>query len=181
MSKLQFNKKAGLYYRLSKGDERIGESLSIGNQKLILERYARENGFDIVDEYIDDGDSGTNFNRPGIKRLIEDAQCGRIDTIIVKDLSRFGRNYIVVGQYTDYIFPEFNIRFIAVTDNVDSAFQMDDDLDTTPLKNIFNEWHAANTSKKIRRVIDQVQGPENIGCHTRLTAMSRGRTKRNCP
>jgi len=139
MSKLQFNKKAGLYYRLSKDDERIGESLSIGNQKLILERYARENGFEIVDEYIDDGYSGTNFNRPGLKRLIEDAQCGRIDTIIVKDLSRFGRDYLQVGQYTEYIFPEFNIRFIAVTDNVDSAIQKDDDLDTTPLKNIFNE------------------------------------------
>lgn len=154
MSKLQFNKKAGLYYRLSKDDERIGESLSIGNQKLILERYARENGFEIVDEYIDDGYSGTNFNRPGLKRLIEDAQCGRIDTIIVKDLSRFGRDYLQVGQYTEYIFPEFNIRFIAVTDNVDSAIQKDDDLDTTPLKNIFNEWQAANTSRKIKRVIE---------------------------
>lgn len=154
MSKLQFNKKAGLYYRISKDDERIGESLSIGNQRLILERYARENGFDIVDEYIDDGYSGTNFNRLGLKRLIENAQCGRIDTIIVKDLSRFGRNYLQVGQYTEYIFPEFNIRFIAVTDNVDSAIQKDDALDTTPLKNIFNEWHAATTSRKIRRVIE---------------------------
>lgn len=154
MSKLQFNKKAGLYYRLSKDDERAGESLSIENQKLILERYANEKGFEIIDEYIDDGYSGTNFNRPGVKRLLEDAQSGRIDTIIVKDLSRFGRNYIEVGQYTEYIFPAYNVRFIAVNDNVDSAIQKDDDLDTTPLKNIFNEWHSASTSRKIRRVIE---------------------------
>lgn len=121
MSKQTQNKKAGLYYRLSQEDERAGESLSIENQKKILEKYAYENGFEIVDEYIDDGWSGTNFNRPGVQRLLEDAKNGRINAIIVKDLSRFGRNYIEVGQYTDYLFPTYNIRFIAVGDNVDSA------------------------------------------------------------
>ena len=85
MSKQTQNKKAGLYYRLSQEDERAGESLSIENQKKILEKYARENGFEIVDEYIDDGWSGTNFNRPGVQRLLEDAKNGRINAIIVKD------------------------------------------------------------------------------------------------
>ena len=154
MSKQTQNKKAGLYYRLSQEDERAGESLSIENQKKILEKYAHENGFEIVDEYIDDGWSGTNFNRPGVQRLLEDAKNGRINVIIVKDLSRFGRNYIEVGQYTDYLFPTYNIRFIAVGDNVDSAVTENTGMDMTPIMNVFNEWHAANTSKKIRAVIE---------------------------
>lgn len=153
MSKQINNTKAGLYYRLSKDDERAGESLSIENQKRILEKYARENGFEIVDEYIDDGWSGTNFDRPGVQRLLEDAKNGRINVIIVKDLSRFGRNYIEVGRYTDYLFPTFNIRFIALGDNVDSAMQTGG-MDMTPIMNVFNEWHSANTSKKIRTVIE---------------------------
>lgn len=154
MSKQKNNTKAGLYYRLSKDDERAGESLSIENQKRILEKYAHENGFEIVDEYIDDGWSGTNFNRPGVQRLLEDAKSGRINVIIVKDLSRFGRNYIEVGQYTEYIFPTYNIRFIAIGDNVDSAENENSGMDMTPIMNVFNEWHAANTSKKIRAVIE---------------------------
>ena len=154
MSKQTQNKKAGLYYRLSQEDERAGESLSIENQKKILEKYARENGFEIINEYIDDGWSGTNFNRPGVQRLLEDAKNGRINVIIVKDLSRFGRNYIEVGQYTDYLFPTYNIRFIAVGDNVDSAVTENTGMDMTPIMNVFNEWHAANTSKKIRAVIE---------------------------
>ncbi len=154
MSKQIQNKKAGLYYRLSQEDERVGESLSIENQKKILEKYAHDNGFEIVDEYIDDGWSGTNFNRPGVQRLLEDAKNGRINVIIVKDLSRFGRNYIEVGQYTDYLFPTYNIRFIAVGDNVDSAMTENTGMDMTPIMNVFNEWHAANTSKKIKAVIE---------------------------
>ena len=112
MSKQKLNTKAGLYFRLSKDDERAGESLSIENQKRMLEKYAVENGFEVVDEYMDDGYSGTNFNRPDVRRLLGDAKTGRINVIIVKDLSRFGRNYIEVGQYTDYIFPMYNIRFM---------------------------------------------------------------------
>ena len=153
MSKQQQNTKAGLYYRLSKDDERAGESLSIENQKRMLEKFAIEQRFEIIDEYIDDGWSGTNFQRPGVQRLLEDAKSGRINVIIVKDLSRFGRNYIEVGQYTDYIFPMYNIRFIALGDNVDSAVQTGG-MDMTPIMNVFNEWHAANTSKKIRAVIE---------------------------
>lgn len=154
MSKQKLNKKAGLYYRLSKDDERTGESLSIENQKRICEKFANENGFEIVDEYVDDGWTGTNFNRPDVQRLLEDARNGRINVIIVKDLSRFGRNYIEVGQYTDYIFPTYNIRFIALGDNVDSANTENAGMDMTPIMNVFNEWHAANTSKKIRAVIE---------------------------
>ena len=110
----------GLYMRLSKDDERHGESLSIENQRGILRKYAEERGFEIHDEYIDDGVSGTTFDRPQVQRLLDDAKTGVINTIIVKDLSRFGRNYIEVGQYIDYVFPAFGIRFIAIQDNVDT-------------------------------------------------------------
>lgn len=149
--------KTGIYLRLSKDDERLGESLSIDNQRLILRNYVLSHGGTIVDEYIDDGYSGTNFDRPGIKRLLEDAQMGKIDTIIVKDLSRFGRNYIQVGQYTDYIFPAYGIRFIALNDNVDTADTNSAGMDMMPIMNIFNEWHSANTSKKIRAVLEASQ------------------------
>lgn len=145
--------KVGIYARLSKDDERNGESLSIENQKLILEKYVFEQGWNLIDEYIDDGYSGTTFDIPGVQRLLEDAKCGRINTIIVKDLSRFGRNYIQVGQYTDYIFPMYNIRFIALNDNVDTS-KNTTGMDMMPIMNVFNEWHSANTSKKIRAVIE---------------------------
>ncbi len=153
-SKLLQNTKAGIYLRLSNDDERTGESLSIENQRRILEKYVMEQGFELVDTYIDDGVSGTSFNRPGVQRLLEDAKIGRINVIIVKDLSRFGRNYIEVGQYVDYIFPMYNIRFIALGDNVDTANSESSGMDMMPIMNVFNEWHAANTSKKIRAVIE---------------------------
>lgn len=94
------------------------------------------------------------FDRPGVTRLLEDAKTGKINLIIVKDLSRFGRNYIQVGQYIDYIFPTYNIRFIALNDNVDTANADTMAMDMMPIMNVFNEWHAANTSKKIRAVIE---------------------------
>ena len=100
----QTNYNVGIYVRLSKDDERAGESLSIENQKLILTKYCTEQGWNIVDTYVDDGYSGTSFDRPAVTRLLEDAKTGKINLIIVKDLSRFGRNYIQVGQYIDYIF-----------------------------------------------------------------------------
>jgi DNA invertase Pin-like site-specific DNA recombinase len=151
---LQLNRKVGNYYRLSKDDEKAGESLSIENQRLILQKYVAEQGWELVDEYIDDGYSGTNFDRPEVQRLLEDAKNGRIDIIVVKDLSRFGRNYIQVGQYVDYIFPLYNIRFIALSDNVDTADTNSSGMDMMPIMNVFNEWHSANTSKKIRAVIE---------------------------
>ena len=151
---LQLNNKVGLYMRLSKDDERAGESLSIENQRIILTKYAQERGWTIADEYVDDGYSGTNFDRPEVQRLLEDAKAGKIDTIIVKDLSRFGRNYIFVGQYVDYIFPMYHIRFIAISDNVDTANTNSAGMDMMPIMNVFNEWHSANTSKKIRAVTE---------------------------
>ena len=144
---------AGLYYRLSQEDERQGESVSIDNQRTILRKYAEERGFTIHDEYIDDGVSGTTFDRQEVQRLLDDAKTGIINTIIVKDLSRFGRNYIEVGQYVDYVFPAFGIRFIAIQDNVDTENRDSGAMEMMPIMNVFNEWHAANTSKKIRAVL----------------------------
>ena len=130
---------AGLYLRLSHDDERAGESLSIENQRAILHRYAEENRFKIYDEYIEDGISGTSFNRPGVQRMLDDAKAGIIDIIVVKDLSRFGRNYIEVGQYLDYVFPVFGIRFIAIQDNVDTANRESGGMEMMPIMNVFNE------------------------------------------
>ena len=146
-----------MYMRLSRDDEKTTESVSIENQRIILRKYATERGGTVIDEYVDDGYSGTSFDRPEIKRLLLDAQSGKIDTIIVKDLSRFGRNYIQVGQYIDYIFPAYGIRFIAINDNVDTADRNSTAMDMMPIMNVFNEWHAANTSKKIRAVLEAKQ------------------------
>ena len=112
---------AGLYYRLSQEDERQGESVSIDNQRTILRKYAEEHGFEIHDEYIDDGVSGTTFQRPEVQRLLDDAKTGIINTIIVKDLSRFGRNYIEVGQYVDYVFP-VKLNYINRNGKIDFNF-----------------------------------------------------------
>ncbi len=143
---------AGIYVRLSRDDERAGESLSIENQKILVTKYVREKGWEIKDVYVDDGYSGTNFERPGVKRLLDDAKSGEINTIVVKDLSRFGRNYILVGQYIDYVFPSFGIRFIAIEDKIDTESKDTSAMDMLPIMNVFNEWHSANTSKKIRAV-----------------------------
>ncbi len=157
MSKQERLNKIGIYMRLSRDDDKSGESMSIENQRIILQRYAEERGGIIAQEYVDDGYSGTNFERPAIKRLLDDAKNGKINTIIVKDLSRFGRNYIQVGQYIDYIFPAYGIRFIALSDNVDTADRTSAAMDMMPIMNVFNEWHAANTSKKIRAVLEASQ------------------------
>ena len=138
------------YCRLSCDDDLDGDSNSIRNQKILLQKYADENHLRNVRFYVDDGFSGTNFNRPDFQRLMADAEEGRISTIIVKDMSRFGRDYIMVGYYTEIYFSNLNIRFIAINDNVDSSIQTENDL--TPFKNVFNEWYARDTSKKIRAV-----------------------------
>ena len=132
-------KRTALYLRLSRDDEKAGESLSIENQRAILKRFTEENGGTITGEYIDDGWSGTSFERPAVQRLLEDAKNGKIDTILVKDLSRFGRNYIQVGQYVDYIFPAYGTRFIALSDNVDTADRTCSAMDMMPMMNVFNE------------------------------------------
>ena len=139
-----------LYARLSKDDDLVGDSNSIVHQKEILAKYAKEHGFTNIEFYVDDGFSGTNFNRPDFQRMMADAEEGKISTVIVKDMSRFGRDYIMVGYYTEIYFSNLNIRFIAINDNVDSNIQTENDL--TPFKNVFNEWYARDTSKKIRAV-----------------------------
>ena len=142
----------GMYVRLSRDDERAGESLSIENQKAILGEYIEKQGWTLHDIYVDDGISGTTFERPGVKRLLEDAKQGVINTILVKDMSRFGRNYILVGQYLDYVFPAFGIRFVALSDNIDTEQKDSAAMDMMPITNVFNEWWAASTSKKLRTV-----------------------------
>lgn len=146
----------GIYVRLSQEDMRDGESLSIENQKKMLTDYvSQQAGWNLVEICEDDGYSGTNFDRPGVQKILDDAKSGKINLILVKDLSRFGRNYIEVGQYIDYIFPSFNIRFIALSDNVDTLDRNSTAMDLMPIMNLFNEWHAANTSKKVRSVLAQ--------------------------
>jgi len=150
----QSNYNVGIYVRLSQEDERAGESISIENQKTMLKEYVgRQIGWNLVEVYEDDGFSGTTFERPGVQKLLDDAKTGKINLILVKDLSRFGRNYIEVGQYVDYIFPTYNIRFIALSDNVDTLNRNSSAMDMMPIVNLFNEWHAASTSKKIRAVM----------------------------
>lgn len=138
-----------LYPRLSRDDELQGESNSISNQKRILETYAREHGYHNTRFYTDDGWSGTNFQRPGFQAMLADIEAGKVSTVIVKDLSRLGRNYLQVGLYTEMIFPQKGVRFIAINDGVDSA---SGENDFTALRNLFNEWMVRDTSKKIKAV-----------------------------
>ncbi len=144
------SKITALYERLSRDDELQGESNSITNQKEYLEDYARQNGFRNIQHFTDDGFSGTNFNRPGFKALVDEVQAGNVSTVIVKDLSRFGRDYLQVGFYTEVLFPQKNVRFIAVNNSVDSDNPVENDF--APFLNIMNEWYAKDTSKKIRAV-----------------------------
>ena len=137
-----------LYERLSQEDKLEGESNSIANQKKILERYCREHGITAYRHYDeDDGYSGTNFNRPGFQRMLADIKAGKIKRVIVKDMSRFGRDYLQVGFYTDMLFPDFGVHFIAVNDGVDSTRGENE---FTAIRNVFNEMYARDTSKKIR-------------------------------
>ncbi len=139
-----------LYCRLSRDDDQMGESNSITNQKSILKKYADDNGFGNTEFFVDDGYSGTNFNRPDWQRLLGLIDEGRIGTIIVKDMSRLGRDYLQVGMYTEMMFPNNDIRFIAINNGVDSDNQVGNDM--TPFINIFNEFYAKDTSRKIRAV-----------------------------
>ena len=136
-----------LYERLSQEDKLEGESNSIANQKKILERYCRDHGYTAIRHYEDDGYSGTNFNRPGFQQMLADIKAGKIKRVIVKDMSRFGRDYLQVGMYTDILFPDFGVHFIAVNDGVDSTRGENE---FTAIRNVFNEMYARDTSKKIR-------------------------------
>ena len=136
-----------LYCRLSRDDGAEGDSNSVSNQKRMLTKYAKENGFDNTRFYVDDGYTGTNFNRPGFQKLLEDIEMGYVATIIVKDMSRLGRDYLQVGYYTDTYFPDRNIRFIAVNDCVDSN---DGENELAPFRNVMNEMYARDISRKVR-------------------------------
>lgn len=154
------NRITALYERLSRDDEMQGESNSITNQKKYLEDYAVQHGFGNIQHFSDDGYSGTNFNRPAFNSLLTEIEAGRVGTVIVKDMSRFGRNYLQVGFYTEMMFPKKNVRFIAVNNGVDSANPADNDF--TPFLNIMNEWYAKDTSKKIKAVFKAKCETENV-------------------
>ena len=153
-----------LYCRLSQDDKLEGDSNSIINQKKILQKYALEHGWTNYRFYIDDGISGTTFNRPGFQEMIADIEAGIVKRVIIKDMSRFGRDYLQVGMYTEIMFPEHDVHFIAVNDGVDST---QGDNEFTPFRNIINEWYAKDTSKKIRAVM-KVKG--NAGEHLTTNA-----------
>ncbi len=136
-----------LYCRLSRDDGMEGDSNSVANQKKLLAKYCKENGFDNIKYYVDDGYTGTNFNRPDFQKLLDDIDMGYISTIIVKDMSRLGRDYLQVGYYTDNYFPDRNIRFIAINDCVDSA---DGENELAPFRNVMNEMYARDISRKVR-------------------------------
>ena len=144
------DKITALYCRLSQDDMLAGESNSITNQKDILSKYASENGFTNTAFYVDDGFSGTNFDRPDFQRMKADIEEGRIGTVIVKDLSRLGREYLQTGYYTEMYFPQHDVRFIAIHDSVDTSVG---DNEFAPFKNIMNEFYAKDCSKKIRAVL----------------------------
>lgn len=153
MKRPEETKITALYERLSRDDELSGESNSITNQKKMLEDYAKANGLgNHIAHYTDDGWSGTNFDRPDWKRLLDDIDDGKIGCVIVKDMSRIGRNYLQVGFYTDVLFREKNVRFIAISNNVDSI-NGDNGNEFAPFLNIMNEWYVRDTSRKIKAVM----------------------------
>ncbi len=150
--KLENTRITALYERLSRDDELEGESNSITNQKQYLEDYAVRNGFTEIRHFTDDGYTGRNFNRPGFKALIEEVEAGNVATIIVKDMSRLGRNYLQVGFYTEIMFPNKNVRFLAINNSVDSDRPSDNDF--APFLNIMNEWYSKDTSNKIKSIFN---------------------------
>lgn len=155
-----------VYIRLSREDGDKEESDSVGNQRKLLTDYvAKKEDFILYDTYIDDGYSGTNFNRPSFQRMIADIEDGKVNCVVVKDLSRFGRDYIDTGRYLERYFPDLGVRFISVTDSIDSMKQAYDML--LPIKNIFNEQYARDISKKIQATVKSKQkAGEFIGAFT---------------
>lgn len=154
LEKLTIMKSVALYCRLSRDDGTLTDSSSIQSQKELLTKYAEDHHWNIFDIYIDDGYSGTNFERPGFQRMCKDIEKGKIDVVVVKDLSRLGRNYIKTGYYTEEFFPNHNVRFIALSDNIDTNKENDAAMDFAPFKNVINEWYARDSSKKIRTVFN---------------------------
>ena len=140
-----------LYERLSRDDELQGESNSIKNQKAMLESYAQEHGFTDCEHYTDDGCSGGSFDRKDWKRMIADIEAGKISTVIVKDMSRVGRDYLQTGYYTEVFFPQNKVRFIAIANSIDSSDRTSGEI--APFLNIMNEWYLRDISRKIRQAL----------------------------
>lgn len=153
-----------LYCRLSQYDGNQGDSNSIVNQKLLLANLAEKEGFQNAIFFIDDGYSGASFNRPAIQKALELVEAGKVRYFVVKDLSRLARNYLFSGQLIEMTFPDNNVTFIAINVGVDSRHQTDNDANLLPLRNLFNEWYARDTSKKIRAVFQaKARSGQRIG------------------
>lgn len=131
-----------LYMRLSRDDENYGDSVSIETQRTILQQYAKEHGLSVYGEYVDDGWSGTNFERPSFQRMMDDVEAGKVNCIITKDLSRFGREHVMMDYYLEFVFPEKQIRYIAVAENEDTEKGLSD---FVPFKNLFNVLFCFST------------------------------------
>ncbi len=144
-----------LYERLSRDDELVGESNSIVNQKAYLEGYAAQHGFLNCVHYTDDGWSGGNFDRPSWKQLVADVEAGKVGTVLVKDMSRIGRDYLQTGYFTEVLFRQHDVRFIAIANNVDSDDPGSNEF--TPFMNIMNEWYLRDQSRKVRAAV-QMKG-----------------------
>lgn len=152
------------YLRLSSDDGDKAESNSIGNQRSIVKQYINSNKLSSsIKYYIDDGYSGTTFDRPDFKKMVDDIKNNKINCIIVKDLSRLGRNYIEVGKYIDEIFPSYNIRFIAINDNIDTGKDPKSASSIiVPFKNLMNDEYARDISQKVRSVLDSKKGKVSL-------------------
>lgn len=149
-----------IYCRLSRDDGMEQDSSSIQTQKEMLTRYCHENGFTPYHLYVDDGWSGTNSDRPDFQRILSDIEDGKINCVITKDLSRLGRNYLETGGYTEIFFPEHGVRYIAVTDGVDTA--KGSTIDITPFKNLLNYMYVQDLSRKTRAAMMTKKGRENL-------------------
>lgn len=159
------NFKVGAYIRLSRDDGDKQESESIGNQRKIIERFLRESDLSYAEEYVDDGWSGTTFNRPSFMRMIEDIKSKKIDMVITKDLSRLGRDYIKTGYYIENYFPENQVRYVSILDGIDTYSETVNN-DITPFKAILNDMYAKDISKKIRSVFKEKQKQGEYLCST---------------
>ena len=159
------NFKVGAYIRLSRDDGDKQESESIGNQRKIIERFLRESGLSYAEEYVDDGWSGTTFNRPSFMRMIEDIKSKKIDMVITKDLSRLGRDYIQTGYYIENFFPENHIRYVSILDGIDTFIDSSTN-DITPFKAILNDMYAKDISKKVKSVLREKQKNGEFMCST---------------
>lgn len=158
---MQTAKMTAMYMRLSQDDELKGESNSIINQRKLLDDFAIQHGFENTKSYVDDGISGTTFDRPGFQEMMRDVNAGLIGTVLVKDLSRFRRDYVMVGYYLEIVFRQFDVQLISVTENVNTKTGVG--LDLIPFSNLMNEWYARDISKKQKAAI---QSKGNSGMRT---------------